>query len=118
MNKFKIGDLPIGFTNNLKLALQKSDSFHKSMLSYTCPELIDFAESDFNLSDTGSFCKADIWSTGCVFYEVIEHKKLFENPSIYKLCMKITQGDRDQIEKKHYKFFNRILDKYNKQIIW
>jgi serine/threonine protein kinase len=54
-------------------------------VNYMSPEIIDESET---YSD-----KIDIWSLGCVVYELITQEKLFDDKTEYKIKTKILQAE-------------------------
>lgn len=56
MNKFKLGDLPIGMKNKVDLAFKGRDTFRVA-LNYFSPEITNMAE----FKPEFITCKTDIW---------------------------------------------------------
>ena len=56
--------------------------------SYTAPEIFENDNSYTN--------KIDIWSAGCVIYEITKLKKLFPQTTSYKLINSIVHFDIDK----------------------
>ncbi len=56
--------------------------------------------------------KLDIWSYGCVLYEIIERKRMFEGESLWDIMQKIVNGNIKKIEKISQKqvLFQKILE--------
>ena len=94
LNKFKIGDLPIGIANKIELALYKSDAEHRHMINYFSPEIITIKQSDLQKYFFNEILthKADIWSLGCVFFEVLTLRKRFECQKTNQLCQEISNN--------------------------
>ena len=52
--------------------------------------------------------ESDIWSFGCVLYELVTFKKAFDGPSEYGIMREIVEGELPKLE---HQFFNFILKK-------
>lgn len=83
-NKVKVGDLSSAMIGN------KSNHFSLNFgtPSYTPPEIYNQDTYDK---------KADIWSFGCVIYELCTGRKAFDSSSIETLKTKITDGSPPQL---------------------
>ena len=89
---------------NLKISdfgisiLNKNDTIDNNLIGtplYMSPELIQGL--DFNY-------KTDLWSVGCIIYEIITKNIPFKSKSIHTLCYKIIKGEynEDLINKTKY----------------
>jgi serine/threonine protein kinase len=76
LERIKLGDL--GIARNFQ-SLSTKPSFLGTIL-YMSPELVKEEKFDF---------KADIWSFGCVLYEMITLRALFGNQPLYEIVKNI-----------------------------
>ncbi|CAF0895689.1 unnamed protein product [Brachionus calyciflorus] len=84
-NLIKLGDL--GLARSLA-SIQKSSKF-AGTINYLCPELIENNELYF---------ASDIWSVGCVLYELICLKMAFDGRGYYQIIKAIVEKDPPKIE--------------------
>ena len=97
-----IGDL--GQAKNFDMSVVNSKTMFGTF-PYNAPETFE---------DEGYTKKIDIWSFGCVLYEMIKLEKLFKQTTIIALSKKIESFnvDKDLDDKNIDPFFLAILKKY------
>lgn len=81
-----IGDLGLAKINDQI----KSTTKFAGTINYISPECI------LNEKIT---IKSDIWSFGCILYELVELDKAFTGSSEYEIMKKIVKGDVNEIKK-------------------
>jgi serine/threonine protein kinase len=81
--QLKIGDL--GFSKNVS-NISKQMSTFPGTASYMSPEIIR-QEKDYTN-------KVDVWSLGCVIYELVTLDKLFKGTNDFEIQMKIVKNDK------------------------
>jgi serine/threonine protein kinase len=80
VRKLKIGDL--GFSKSVN---SLTSSRYPGTANYMSPEIIKQEKSYTN--------KIDVWSLGCVVYELITLQKLFDGTNEFDIKMKIMSGE-------------------------
>jgi serine/threonine protein kinase len=89
-------------SNTALLLLSKDFNDHLDRLCYSSPEMID----------KQLYTKfTDIWSFGCVFYELVCLKRAFDADCPVELAKSISKVYYEPIEKSNPKEFQKILDK-------
>ena len=97
-NKIKIGDF--GISKQLKNTIH-GYSFGGTF-NYTSPEILQ------KIPFTN---KIDIWSLGCILYEILELQKCFESQYPMELCNKIVKEKHKQINlNKYHEDWQNLID--------
>ena len=100
----KIGDF--GISKQLDNDNKVLNSKCSGTSNYMAPELL-IEEGKYN-------CSADIWSLGCIIYELCEKKKCFENFNIEiynSLKHSSNEVSYEKIKNNKYKIFQDLIDK-------
>lgn len=87
-NYVKLGDL--GLARSLS-TLKKSARF-AGTINYLCPELIENNELYFT---------SDVWSLGCILYELITLDRAFDGKGYYQIIKAIVEKDVPKIDTSH-----------------
>ena len=99
---FKNGKVKLGDLNVSKIAARGLGCTQTGTPFYASPEV--WRDNPYN-------CKSDIWSLGCVFYEILMLKTPFRSSSMDGLYDKVVEGRYPKISKKYSEKFNNVIKK-------
>ena len=94
-NIVKIGDLNVSKINKMGMAITQTGTPY-----YASPEIWLDQPYDY---------KSDIWSLGCILYELCQLKPPFRGTSLKNLCMNIQKGRYDPIPEFYSDDLNSII---------
>ena len=83
----KIGDL--GLARSFESVQKTYLRSNKSMPNYMSPEMISGPSHSFN---------TDVWSIGCVLFEMIKLRKAYDGQNFQEITTKIVDSDPPQLE--------------------